>query len=357
MNFTQLALVSGVAILGPVLSLLRRLHLPVVVGELSVGLLLGATGFGVLVADDPGFALLAQIGFALVMFVAGSHVPVRSRQVREGLRVGLVRAAAAGVLAVPAGQAIAHVFGTGHGAMYAVLLASSSAALVMPILADVPLSGEPLVSMVAQVAIADAVCIVLLPLAVEPDRAATRAVGAAVVTAAAAAVYAFLRWREVSRRRRSLHELSEHRGLALELRTALTLLFALAALAQLLDVSVMLAGFSLGVVVSAVGEPRRLAKQLFALSEGFFAPMFFVWLGASLDLRQLAANPSVIALGLMLGVVAVALHGVLAATGQPWPASVLTSAQMGVPVAAATLGRAQGLSPRVRMPQCSWARC
>ena len=53
----------------------------------------------------------------------------------------------------------------------------------------------------------------------------------------------------------------------------------------------MLAGFAFGLVVAAIGEPRRLAKQLFALTEGFLGPLFFVWLGASLDVRDLADQP------------------------------------------------------------------
>ena len=54
----------------------------------------------------------------------------------------------------------------------------------------------------------------------------------------------------------------------------------MAALAVAVHVSLMLAGFVSGLAVAAVGEPRRVAKQLFAVTEGFFGPLFFVWLGA-----------------------------------------------------------------------------
>ena len=169
MSFAQLALICGVAVLGPILALQKWAHLPVVVGELAVGLVLGATGLQVLHASDPTFTFLGEVGFALVMFVAGAHVPLRSEGLRAGLRSGLLRAAAVGVLAVPAGLALAALFGTGHGMLYAVLLASSSASIVMPSLAGLPLTGPTIVSMLAQIAVADAMCIVLLPLAVDPD--------------------------------------------------------------------------------------------------------------------------------------------------------------------------------------------
>ncbi len=123
----------------------------------------------------------------------------------------------------------------------------------------------------------------------------------------------------------------------------LALVFALSAIAVWAHVSVLLAGFSFGLVVAAVGEPRRLARQLFALTEGFLGPLFFVWLGASLELRDLARHPRLLLLGLALGVGAVLAHAAMALVGQPVELGVLAAAQLGVPVAAATLGARSGL--------------
>jgi Kef-type K+ transport system membrane component KefB len=100
----------------------------------------------------------------------------------------------------------------------------------------------------------------------------------------------------------------------------------------------MMAGFSFGLVVAAVGEPRRLARQLFALSDGFLGPLFFVWLGASLTLKDLAGHPDMIALGLALGAGTLLAHAGLALLGLPLPLGVLSAAQLGVPVAAASIG-------------------
>lgn len=343
MDFGTLAVICAVALLGPVLSLPRWLHLPVVIGELVVGVVLGATGLQVLHAENATFAFLAEIGFALVMFVAGSHIPIRDRTLRADFTVGAGRAVAIGVLAVGVGVLVARVFGTGHSALYAVLLASSSAGLVLPIIAGNGLSGPAVVALLPQIAMADAACIVALPLAVDPPHALRALLGSVVVLAAAGVVFLALRRLEASGRRKAVHHLSEERGLAFELRLSLTLLFGLAALAVLTHVSVMLAGFSLGLAVAGVGEPRRLTKQLFALTEGFFAPVFFVWLGASLNLRDLVAHPSSIALGLVLGVGAVLVHGLLSLSHQPVALAVMSAGQLGVPVAAATLGAQLGL--------------
>ena len=343
MGFGQLALICAVALLGPLLSVPRALRLPVVVGELAVGVVLGSTGLRVLSAADPTFAFLAECGFALVMFVAGSHVPVRDPLLLRGIRKGLARALLVALIALAVGTLLAHVFDTPHSLLYAVLLTSSSASVVMPVLGPGPFTRRSVVEVLPQVAVADAACIVLLPLALDPRHAARAAVGAVVVGAAAAAAWWLLRWAHTTGRQRAVHRLSEERELAIELRLLLAVLFGLAGLAVALHVSVLLAGFGLGLAVAAVGEPRRVAKQLFAVTEGLFAPIFFVWLGASLDLRDLAHHPSGVVLGLALGLGAVVVHGAMVLTGQPWPLAVATSAQLGVPVAAATLGTPQGL--------------
>ncbi|MBT8159985.1 MULTISPECIES: cation:proton antiporter [Arthrobacter] len=338
MSFFQLSLIAAVALLGPLLALPRKWHLPVVLGQLLAGIVIGRTGFALVNSSDPTFTFMADVGFALIMFVAGTHVPVRDKAIRPALGSGALRAGVAAVLAVAVGIAIAFAFGTGHAPLYIVLLASSSAALVLPIVDSLRLGGPKVLTTTAQVAIADIACIVALPLAVDPPNALRAAAGAAVVALCAAVLFFVLRWLETSGTRGRVHDVSEDRKFALELRVQLALLFALGGLAVSGHVSIMLAGFSFGLVVSAVGEPRRLAHQLFAVSDGFLGPVFFVWLGASLDLRTLAGSPRMILLGICLGFGTLLVHGALRALGQPLPLAILAASQLGVPVAAATIG-------------------
>jgi len=342
-SFASLALVCAIALAGPLLAWPRRWHLPVLLGELAAGAVLGTSVIGVLDADEPTFAFLADIGFALVMFVAGTHVPIRDRRLGASAGVAAARAAGVGVLAVPVAWAISSVFQTGHTALYAVLLASSSAALVLPTIDTLRLRTPSLLPLLAQVAIADAACIVALPLVIDPPRAGRAAIGAAAVVAASLVLYLVLAHLERSGVRRAVHQVSEEREFAVELRVNLVILFALCALAVTTHVSILLAGFCFGLVVAAVGEPRRLARQLFAVTEGFLGPLFFVWLGASLDVTGLARHPSYILLGVALGLGAVLVHAAVAATGQPPRLAVLAATQLGVPVAAVTIGEQRQL--------------
>ncbi|HEX3931350.1 MAG TPA: cation:proton antiporter [Nocardioides sp.] len=339
MSFLDLALVCTVALAGPLLATPRSWHLPVVLGELVAGVVLGATGFGLLHAGDPTFSFLGGCGFVLVMFVAGTHVPVRDPRLRTALRTGIVRAVLVGVVAVALGYVVADVVGTSHAPVYAVMMASSSAAIVLPAVDSLHLTGPDLVDLLPQVAVADSLCIVLLPLVIDTAHVERAALGALAVLAAGGVLYGVLRWVEDRGLRERVHTVSEDRRFAVELRVSLALVFAMAALAVAVHVSLMLAGFVSGLAVAFVGEPRRVAKQLFAVTEGFFGPLFFVWLGASLQLRNLVSHPSMIVLGLCLGAGATLAHLAAVVLRQSAPYSLLATAQLGVPVAAATVGQ------------------
>jgi Kef-type K+ transport system membrane component KefB len=336
-SFAVLALLCAVAMLGPVLSLNRMMHIPVVIGELLVGMVLGRSGFQVVDSNNEILTFLAQIGFALVMFVAGTHVPLRQSAMLKGLTRGALRAVTVSVLAVPLGLLVAWIFGTGHGAVYAVVIASSSASIVMPALGGARVTTASGLEMLVQLAVADASSIIVLPLVLEPQRAGRAALGAGAVLLIAALFGVVLMWLRKTGYWHKVHHLSEERGLAIELRMTLTMLFTLAAIAVSMGVSVMLAGFALGLAVAAVHEPHRVANQTFALTQGF------VWVGSSLDLHSVISDPKAILLGFSLAAASLLAHGLMAISRQPWPIALSTSAQLGVPVGAVAMGKSMGV--------------
>src|SRR5690242_5289233 len=201
-GFDTLALLAVIGMAGPLLASLPRFRIPVVIGELIAGLVVGRTGFGIVDHANPTFMLLANIGFALVMFVVGTHVPVRDKTLRSAIPKALLRVVAVGAAAAVLGVVLAKVFGTGHAPVYAVLMASSSAALALPVIDSLRLGGPPVLSVTTQIAIADATSIVLLPLVINPAQAARTALGALAIAGCAAVLFIVLRggdrlgWRE-----------------------------------------------------------------------------------------------------------------------------------------------------------------
>ncbi|MGD0715684.1 MAG: cation:proton antiporter [Gaiellaceae bacterium] len=348
MSFGILAVIVCAGLGGPLLALGRRGLVPVVVGELAAGVVVGKTGMHWVDAGEPTTAFLSQVGFAMLMFTAGMHVPIRQPGIARGLRRGVLAALVVGALSAPAGIGIAAALGGGHAAIYALLLASGSAAILLPVLEEQKLLGdERMLPLMAQVGIADVVAIVSLPLVMQPSKARGALLGLLAVGAAAGALYGLshvLRGDELLHR---IRRASKRRRWALDLRLALLALFTLSWIAIRAGTSVLIAGFSVGLLVALIGGPKRLSTQVTGIGAGFFVPLFFVILGAKLDLRALVHHPSMLELTALLTVANVAVHAAGAlASRQPFPSGLAATAQLGLPAGVVTLGLQQHtLSP------------
>jgi Kef-type K+ transport system membrane component KefB len=143
---------------------------------------------------------------------------------------------------------------------------------------------------------------------------------------------------------RSLRKESKRRHWAIELRVALVVLFTLAWVAERTGASVLIAGFGAGLMVAAVGGPKRMSTQVLGVAGGFFIPLFFVLLGARIRLRGFVEHPSTILLIGLLVVLTVGVHELTSLlTRQRLAAGLVASAQLGVSSAVAALGRSEHL--------------
>ena len=348
--FEQLALVVAAGLLGPILAAGRRPLVPVLVGELIAGAILGRTGLGIV---DPGaqpFPAFYALGFAMLMLGAGTEVDLRSPQLRRGAARGALALAVAMAASVPLGLLLASGLQLGHPALLAVLLAGSSAAVAFPTMRERKLAGPAVPLLVAWIALADALTALVMPLTLTgPARIPQALAGDLLIVIVSAAVIAGGTRLVGQPALVEAARESEQRRWALRLRLSVLLLLVLAAIADRTGGSLLVAGFAAGIVLRRFREPTRLALQLSGLAEGFFVPAFFVLLGASLSLRSLISDPRAVALAVAMAAAAAGVHLVAAAVAaetQRVPTGLLASAQLGLPAAAAALGQAShSLSP------------
>jgi Kef-type K+ transport system membrane component KefB len=343
-NFGDLLVIVLAGLGGPLLALTPRFFVPLMIGEIVAGAVVGRTGLGAVHPSGATATFLSQVGFAMLMLTAGMHLPLRDRRLFASLREGALLATIVGVLAIPAGLAAAALAGTSHAAVYAVVLASGSAAVLLPALQETSADGHDVIVAMAQVTIADVVTIVSVPIVLQPGRTAHALLGAALVAVSAALLLACARMLSARDWVERVRALSKQRHWALDLRIALLLLFFLAWLAQRSGTSVLIAGFGAGVTVALVGGPKRLSTQIRGIADGFFIPLYFVTLGAQLDLRGLFSHPAMIALAGALALLNVLIHLIAARAGRVSPGAGLAAcAQLGVPAAVASLGLAEGV--------------
>jgi Kef-type K+ transport system membrane component KefB len=340
-SFGPLALIVAAGLMGPFLASFHRFGPPVIVGQIAAGVVIGRSGLDWIDPNDPLLVGLAAIGFALLMFVVGTHLPVRDRQLRSALGIGAAIAATVAVLAVGCGALLAPFVGLHRPAVLAVLLATSSGAVALPLLQDLRRSDRDSLVLTAWIAIADVATVLALPIVLATGRVARVVMGGALVVLAAVAMLVVARAVLGTPRAQRLRSLSRERGWGLDLRASLLALFACAWLANRFGASVLIAGFSVGVMVALLGEPRRVAQQLIGIGEGFAIPLFFVHLGAQIDLGALLHSPRGLVLGGALAVTAIAVHVVASLIWRlPIAMGLVASAQLGVPAAVVSIGLA-----------------
>jgi Kef-type K+ transport system membrane component KefB len=340
-TYGTLALIVAIGLLGPILTLLpTRFAPPVVIGEILAGVIFGRTGTRTIVATQPTLAFLANIGFALLMFIVAINLPIHDRRLRAASLRGAWATAVTIALAAALSPVIAAVSGLHRPGIIAVLLASSSAAIVLPILGTRD-RDESLLVTIVWVSFADIATVLAVPFVLATGGFGRALAGALLVVAAAAGFGLLIRLLLEIAPVEELRHASHRRGWAFDLRISLLVLFTLAWIAERFDTSALLAGFAAGVMVSFVGEPRRVADQLIGLGEGFFVPLFFVVLGARIDLRALVQTRddlvlfAALAVGTTLVPLAVAMIMRL-----PITSGLLAAAEVGVPSAVASLGLA-----------------
>jgi Kef-type K+ transport system membrane component KefB len=342
MSFGTLALIGICGLVGPLLSAAAHGTVPAVVGEILAGVIVGRTGLHWLDTSDATLLFLSDVGFAMLMFGVGMNVPLREEGVLSSLDRGAQAAGIAGLLAVGAGVLVSRIGGAGHPAVYAVLVASGSAAVVLPIVQERRLTGQAVLTVVAQVTVADIAATIAIPFVLRPSKALEVAGGTILIGACVIVIFALGRWLRDATPVLALRREGKRHGWAIDLRAALIVLFGLAWIAQRTGASLLIAGFGAGLMVAAIGGPKRLSTEVLGVGGGFFVPLFFVVLGARIDLRGVAQHPAMIGLALGLAALTVAVH-VLAAliSRQPLAAGLLASAQLGVPAAIVALGLAE----------------
>jgi Kef-type K+ transport system membrane component KefB len=301
-SFTGLAAVAAVAFLAPVvLGLAPALRLPAVVLEIVLGIVIGPSGFG-WVEIDPAISVLALIGLAFLLLIAGLEVEwdmLRGRVLRItaiGFVVSFVLASVAGLVLDAAGL-------VGSPLLIAVALSASALGVIVPILKD---AGE-IDTMFGQVVIAGAsiaevATIVLLSFFFSGE---SGGIGVKVVLLGGFVLLVLAVGLVVVRAEHS-RRISETLGrlqdttAQVRIRAAFLLLTVLVVLAERFGLEAILGAFVAGAIIKLVDRDvmrthPEFRQKLEAVGFGVFIPVFFVASGLRFNLDALFASGATIA--------------------------------------------------------------
>ncbi|MEZ4767265.1 MAG: monovalent cation:proton antiporter family protein [Caldilineales bacterium] len=360
-------LVVGLAFVVPlVLQRFRRLQIPVVVGEIFAGMVIGRSGLN-LVVDDPVLNVLAALGFAFLMFLSGLEIDfsvlaslrrTSTRLMENPVFVGFSILALTIALAFVIAFALAALGLVKNPWLPTLILSTTSLGIVLPVLREKGIStGQFGQTILLAALIADFVTMVLITLVVAVLSGGVTLevllVGLLVVAFLVAARFAprLVRWRPLQR---ALEDLT-HATVQIKVRGALAVMFGFVVLSEVLGAEVILGAFLAGALISLISSPENpgdneARHKLDAIGFGFMVPIFFIMVGVSFDLPALLSSVSALALFPLLLAAAYVVKVAPSLLLQPsygrrnaLAAGVLLSSRLSLIIAASAIGLRLGI--------------
>jgi Kef-type K+ transport system membrane component KefB len=301
-SFNSVLIIAAIAVLVPVvLGLLPRLPVPGAVLEVIAGIIVGPAVLGWVRVDAP-VQVLSDLGLGMLLFLAGMEIDV------ERLRGALSRLAGiAFAVSAVLGLLCAFAFRlAGQGTqplLLAIILMSTSAGLLLPLLKDM---GEDTTEfgqlVMTAAALAEIVPILLLSLffsaasKTAEDQLASLAIFLALLALIGLTLGEVRRLRRLDR----LLNYLENRSGQLRVRAALTLALGCGVLAYRFGFASILGAFAAGLLVrlielSGSAPNSQFRTKLEGIGFGFLIPVFFITTGVSYQLKDLLTHPVAIA--------------------------------------------------------------
>jgi Kef-type K+ transport system membrane component KefB len=301
-TYSGVLVIALVAVAVPVvLALAPRLPVPGAVLEVIAGIMVGPSLLG-WVHLNASIQVLSDLGLGMLLFLAGLEIDVQSLRGPLGRLAGwafggsVLLGLACGLVLSLAGAGARPVF-------LAVVLTSTSAGLLLPLLKDAGQQRTPFGQLVmTAAALAEVATIMMLSLlfSATSKTSAGRLASLAMFLALLAVIgLALGRVRNLTFLDKMLDRL-EDRSAQLRVRAALTLALAFAVLASRFGFASILGAFAAGLLVRTIDLTGRAPHPQFqtkldGIGFGFLIPVFFITTGIQFDARALVHSPAAIA--------------------------------------------------------------
>ena len=355
MNLDNLVAVLAVAAAVPlILSTVPKVPIPGPVLEIAAGIVLGPAVLD-LVKPDQAVRLVATIGLAFLLFMAGLEIDVRHfrgpRARLAGLGFGLSAVLALGI------SGALHAAGVVESTLLVgIILIATSLGMIIPILKDAGVADRPVGQLViAGASLGDVSSVLLLSLffsghatALGPKLLLLSLLFVLVVLL----VIATLRIERSMWITRTMNRLADTSA-QIRIRLSMLLVVGLGALATHLGFEAILGAFIAGAILRLVDADAARKHPLFhpkldAIGYGFLIPVFFVTSGLTFNLSVLFASAATVlrvplfllALLVVRGLPAVLYRSVLPGARDVAAAGLLQATSLPFIVAATTIGLA-----------------
>jgi Kef-type K+ transport system membrane component KefB len=367
-SFAPLLIVVMLAFVVPLLvsSVRGRLAIPIVVGEIVAGVVVGRSGLGWALPDDGALHLLKELGFVFLMFLSGMEIDFRALRGTDpqaqgepprwrplhlaGLNFGITL-----VLAGLFAWGLKRIGATTDPWMMALILSTTALGVVVPILKEAGLAqtlfGQ---TIILATVIADFVTMFLISVLVAVISRGLTAEILLVVLLFVAFFFAARFGSLLSRiewLQRLIEELS-HATAQIKVRAAFFTLLIFVVLAERLGIEIIVGAFLAGAIVALLRAPsdRELVSQLEAIGYGIFIPFFFIMVGADFNLPALLSStgallsvPLLLACAIAVKVIPALVFRLNHTWAESLAAGILMCPRLSLIIAAAAIGEKLGV--------------
>lgn len=365
-SFLSLLLITGLAAFVPLLaSRLRRFRVPIVVGEILAGMIVGKSGLNVI---EPSQALefLTIFGFTYLMFISGLEVDfgvlIASSGASSGrnrlsnpIWLGVAVFALTILVAFVASEALLWLGLIQEPFIIALILSTTSLGIVVPVLKERGIMNSKYgQSLLMSALVADFGTLVLITVDVAIlSRGLTLEVLLVLLLLVAFGVAVQLgkMVAGIPGLPRLLEELSSATA-QIKVRGAVALMVAFIVLSEWLGSEIILGAFLAGAAISLLAgrESSQLHVKMDAIGFGFFIPIFFIMVGVQFDLPALLSSPQGLLLVPVLLLIAYAIKFAAAllyrytfSWRETFAAGSLLSARLSLIIAAAAIALDLGI--------------
>ena len=367
-QFTSLLIVVFLAFSVPVILVqFKRIPLPIVVGEILAGIIIGRSGFGWVSSDDPILNFLAEFGFVFLMFLSGMEIDFSNLGLFRGnavkktpkswgpFSIAAVSFAITLLLAGLISLELVHLGLARNMWLLGLILSTTSLGVVVPVLKEKGIIGNQFGQTILFAAlIADFITMFLITILVAVlSQGLTLDI--LLVGLLFVAFFGALRFgrffNRLSSVRRTFEELS-HATAQIKIRTAFAIMLAFVVLSEFLGTEIILGAFLAGACVALLMIPddRQISAQLESIGYGFLIPIFFIKVGIDYNFSALFNSSRAMLLVPLLIVAAIAvkvfpalIFRVRYSLKESLSAGALLSARLSLIIAASAVGLRLGV--------------
>ena len=293
----------------------NRLHLPWVTALIVSGIVFGQEGFGLIIGNEVT-DFFSEVGLVFLMFMAGLEINFKSFKTarKEIATISLINGLAPFLLALIIGS----MFGLTQDARFllAAALVSSSIAVVMPSLEGTDVFRRKVgQTIISSTIILDIASITLFSIFIQ--RTSETAIPLPVLYVSLAMALILLRI--AVPKIKVFFASKDSQKFEQELQLVISVLVGTVVLFGLLGLQPTEAGFFAGLLLGGSLKSPISQAKLHAVAYGLFIPVFFVMVGADLNLSIFATSDTVLGL-----TAAIVIGSVVTKFGSGWIAGKLS---------------------------------